>query len=134
MLVLIIILVPITKARATTYTADDSVVIQSNYHDLFNNYFSGKNSYLYFPYSCESSGYNRTCYFGIDSENNYLKVDYVNNGYNNYTTRITTGVDENFKVNGINVIRKEVNPDYVILVGIVFIFLFYLIIRLIRFD
>lgn len=114
-------IVPITS-NATSYTADNSVIISSDIHDLYNNYFKKSDTYLYFPYSCYyDSYYSRTCYFGINQNNEYLKVDYVTSG-NSYTRRITTGTDDNFSVNGNNVIRKEVSIDYVLVVAIGFIF------------
>lgn len=126
MLVLPTILVPTIKAKATTYTSDESVVISSQYHDFFNNYFDGTKSYLYFPFSCSYNDYYRTCYYGIDSENNYVKITYNGSGYN-YNQVMETGVDENFQVNGKNVIRKNVNPLYIIIYGLAFIFIFIII-------
>lgn len=120
MLVLTITLVPTIKSKAVSYTADDSVIISSQYHDFFNNYFNGKKSYTYFPYSCYNSNYNRTCYYGIDSDNNYIKITYNGDGYN-YNQVIEKGVDESFSVTGNNVIKKEVNSIYILVYGIAFI-------------
>lgn len=123
---LAIIIVPTINVKAQSYTSDDSVVIQSQYHDLFNNYFSGKESYLYFPYSCNYNNYNRSCYFGIDKSGNYLKISYTGDSYN-YNTQISSGVDENFSVTGSNVVRKSVKPIYIILYGLGFIFALFII-------
>lgn len=119
MLALIIILVP--TANAQSYVADDSVVISSQYHDLFNNYFDGKLSYQYFPYECDSL-YSRTCYYGIDSEGNYLNVYYIRSD-NSYEQRIEVGKDENFSVTGSNVIKKDVNTEQVELMAMTFFIL-----------
>lgn len=119
MSVLTITLVTTTNVKATTYTADDSVIISSQMHDFFNNYFNGTKSFLYFPFSCSYNDYNRTCYYGIDSENNYVKITYNGSGYN-YNQVIETGVDENFQVNGNNVIRKNINPFYIIIYALIF--------------
>ncbi len=109
MLVLIITLVlTISTVNAQSYTSNDETIISTQYHELFNNYFSGANSYLYFPYTCRVNNYDRVCYFGIDSEGNYLKVEYVSSG-NSYSTRIRDGIDQNFSVSGSNIVRKEVN-------------------------
>lgn len=112
MLVLIITLVP-TISNAQTYTSNDEVIISTQYHELFNNYFDGSNSYLYFPYTCRYNNYDRTCYMGIDSKGKFLKVEYVANG-SSYTNRIKEGVDEEFSVSGANVVRKGVNNSEVI--------------------
>lgn len=116
-------LVPIINVKALSYVSDESVTISSNYHDFFNNYFSGKKSYLYFPYSCNQE-YNRTCYYGIDSDNNYIKIYYLGSGYS-YNQLMETGVDENFSVSGKNVIRKDVDSNYVNTIILVFSILFF---------
>lgn len=109
MLVLIVTLVlTISEVQAQTYTANNEIVIGTQYHELFNNYFDGSKSYLYFPYTCRINNYDRVCYLGIDSDGKFLKVEYVASG-NSYSTRIVEGVDENFSVNGSNVIRKDVS-------------------------
>lgn len=119
MLVLTIMLVP-TISHAQSYIADDSYTLTSQYHDLFNNYFDGKLSYTYFPYNCNYGTYNnRECYFGIDSEGNYLKIDYVQNG-NSYETRYTTGIDHDFSVTGSNIIEKSPSFEYQFLLAFIF--------------
>ena len=126
MLVLTIMLVPIIKTKATSYVADDRVTIPSQYHDFFNNYFNGSKSYTYFPYSCYSSNYNRTCYFGIDSENNYINITYNGDNYN-YNQVIEKGVDNNFSVTGNNVFKKDVDNSYKITYGLAFMVSFLMI-------
>lgn len=123
MSVLIITLVTTTSVKATSYTADNSVVISSQYHDYFNNYFNGSKSYLYFPYSCNYDNYTRTCYYGIDSDYNYVKIYYSGSGSYSYSTIIEMGTDENFSVTGSNVIRKGVSPIYIIIWGLAFVVL-----------
>lgn len=123
MSVLVTTLALITNVKATSYVADDSVVISSQYHDLFNNYFDGSRSYQYFPYSCNYDNYSRTCYYGIDSDNNYMKITYSSSGSYSSSYKIETGVDENFSVTGSNIIKKPVAPLYIIIYGFVFLFL-----------
>lgn len=119
MLVLLIILAPTTKVNAQSYTAEDTV-LNSNIHDYFNNYFNGNKSYQYFAYTCGD----RTCYYGIDSDNNYVNITYTNiNGYS-YDYIITTGVDENFSVSGTNIFKKEINDSRAILVALAFLISF----------
>lgn len=129
MLVLTIMVVPTIDVRATSYTADDSVIISSQYHDFFNNYFDGKTGYLYFPYSCPTTDYNRTCYYGINKKNEYVKIMYVGSGYS-YTQKIETGIDDSFSVTGVNIIHKNVNPVYTILSGLAFGLLIYIVLLL----
>lgn len=126
MLALIITLVPTVNAES--YISDDTVVISSQYHDLFNNYFDGKSSYQYFPYNCDI-GYSRTCYFGIDKNGNYLKVYYIRFG-TSYEQKIETGKDENFSVSGNNIIKKDVDYTYTILILSVFVLVFLLFLRM----
>lgn len=127
---LIITLVPMVS-HAQSYVTNDNVVISSQYHDLFNNYFLGDKSYQYFPYECDSGSYSRTCYYGIDSDFNYLNVTYTRNGAN-YETFIEKGIDENFSVSGNNIIFKPVSYNYVILYSIAFIIGFGVIFFLIK--
>lgn len=130
MLVLITMLVPTINVNAVTYTADDSVIISSQYHDFFNNYFDGKTGYLYFPYSCSNTDYNRTCYYGIDNNGKYVKIMYVGSGYT-YSQKIETGIDKNFQVNGLNVIHKDVKPIYTIITGLAFAIIIYIVLLMI---
>lgn len=115
-MVLAIILVP-TVSHAQSYTASNTI-LGSNIHDYFNNYFNGSNSYQYFAYACGD----RTCYYGIDSENNYVNITYEtsSSGYS-YNYVISTGVDNNFSVSGANVFKKEINDSKVILWALAFL-------------
>lgn len=109
-------LVP-TISKAQSYTAEDAM-LSSNVHDYFNNYFSGNKSYQYFGYACGD----RTCYYGIDSDFNYVNITYTSSstGYS-YDYLITTGVDEDFSVSGSNVFKKEIKDSRVILVALALI-------------
>lgn len=115
-LVLIIILVPITSVKAQSYTAED-IMLSSNVHDYFNNYFSGHKSYQYFGYACGE----RTCYYGIDSDFNYVNITYTNTSGYSYDYLISTGVDKNFSVTGSNVFKKEIKDSRVILMALALI-------------
>lgn len=121
MLALTIMLVPTINLNAESYTTKDSVLISSNIHDFYNNYFNGSKSYKYFPYDCNS----RTCYFGIDSENNYVRLYYTGDYSNNLT--IQKGVDNNFSVNGVNIVEKDVQISYIVIRAIIFFCLIRLI-------
>lgn len=131
MSVLVTMLALTINVKAISYITDDSIVISSQFHDLFNNYFDGSRSYQYFPYTCNYENYDRTCYYGIDSDNNYLKITY--SSLNNYSSsyKIETGVDENFAVTGSNIVKKSVDPLYIILYGFIFLFLVLFIFNLI---
>lgn len=131
MLVLIIMSVVTIDVHAVNYVADDSYIMSSQYHDIFNNYFSDDVSYQYFSYECNYGSNTRHCYYGINSKNEYLNVIYENTGYNSYTTKIVKGIDENFSVSGVNVYKKNVNPTYSILYGIAFIFVLFIIWKLV---
>ncbi|MBE6156756.1 MAG: hypothetical protein E7161_03310 [Firmicutes bacterium] len=115
-MVLIIILVPITSVKAQSYTAEDTL-LSSNVHDYFNNYFNGNKSYQYFGYACGD----RTCYYGIDSDHNYVNITYTSTSGYGYDYVISTGVDENFSVSGSNVFKKEINDSRVILMALALI-------------
>lgn len=116
-MVLATILVPITSVHAVSYVAEDTL-LNSNVHDYFNNYFNGSKSYQYFGYACGD----RTCYYGIDSDNNYVNITYTNTSGYSYDYLITTGVDNNFSVSGSNVFKKDINDSRVILMSLAFIF------------
>lgn len=118
MLVLVITLVPMVSF-ADTYVADDTYTMTSQYHDVFNNYFSPWVSYQYFSYDCVYGSYARQCYLGIDSEGNYLKINYVQDG-NNYVVNYQEGVDEDFSVSGINVFKKGIDVNSIIAVAVIF--------------
>lgn len=94
------------NVNAQSYVADDNYIISSNYHDFFRHYFGEDKSYQYFSYRCSNDTYNRNCYYGIDSDNNYIKIEYEDTGNYSYNQKITTGVDENFSVSG-NAIFKQ---------------------------
>lgn len=115
MLVLMVTLVP-TISKAQSYTAEDTL-LSSNVHDYFNNYFSGNKSYQYFGYACGD----RTCYYGIDSDNNYVNITYTNTTGYGYDYLISTGVDDNFSVSGSSVFKKEINDSRVILCALSFL-------------
>lgn len=119
MLALTIILVP-TTSYAKSYVSDDSVIIEDNIHSFFNNYFSSTDTYQYFPYECNYSDYSRTCYYGINQDNEYVDISYIIGDRFNYDRVITTGIDENFSVTGNNVIKKGVSINYIILIVLVF--------------
>lgn len=98
MLALVTISLVITKnVYAESYTTNNTI-ISSNYHDFFKTHFRGT-KYKYFPYDCnKQSSYYRTCYFGIDSEGNYLKIAYNDSN----DLEVTKGIDHNFILNGVN--------------------------------
>ena len=117
-LVLTIILVPTVKAES--YVSKDDVVIDSRYSNYFSEVFGEDKEYTYFPYDCTfGSSYSRTCYFGIDSKNNYYDIEYTSSG-----TNIKKGVDNNFSVTGNNVIVVQPESISVLKYGITFIFIF----------
>lgn len=94
---LIISLVITNDVYADLYTTNNTIM-SSNYHDFFKTHFRGT-KYKYFPYDCNrQSSYYRTCYYGIDSEGNYLKIAYNDNN----ELEVTKGVDNNFSLSGIN--------------------------------
>ena len=98
MLALLTISLVITKnVYAESYTTNNTIM-SSNYHDFFKTHFRGT-KYKYFSYDCnKQSSYYRTCYYGIDSEGNYLKIAYDNNN----ELEITKGIDNNFSLSGVN--------------------------------
>lgn len=98
MLALVIIsLVIANNVYAESYTTNNTI-ISSNYHDFFKTHFRGT-KYKYFSYDCNiQSSYYRTCYYGIDSEGNYLKIAYNDNN----ELEVTKGIDNNFTLNGVN--------------------------------
>ncbi len=123
MLVLLITVVTTTNVYATSYVADDTSSISSQYHDIFNNYFSKSVSYQYFSYKCHYGNSDRNCYFGIDNDGNFLRIVYQANG-NSYIQKYEKGVDEDFSVSGVNVFRKEI--DNVIVTNYILSFVFVL--------
>lgn len=123
MLALTIMLVPTIKVKADTYTTKDSVVVSSQYYDFFESKFGEDKEYKFFPYNCSSgSNNNRTCYYGIDKEFNYIKIY-----YNDSELDIETGIDENFQLIGNNVYHHKPSINTQLLYAICFIFIFYIV-------
>ena len=114
MLVLTITVLVTVDVSAVNYTAEDTV-INSNIHDYFNNYFNDNVSYKYFAYKCGD----RTCYYGIDNNNNYVNITYNNTSGYNYNYVITSGVDDNFSVTGTSIFKHEVSNDRVLLIVVI---------------
>ena len=77
---LLLMIVHTNNVNAQSYVADDNYIISSNYHDFFRHYFGEDKSYQYFSYRCSNDSYNRNCYYGIDSDNNYIKIEYEDTG------------------------------------------------------
>lgn len=125
----IILALTTNTCYAASYTADDTYVIPTQYHDLFNNYFNNSSSYKYFSYKCDYGNYSRHCYYGIDNDNNYLKIDYVSSN-NSYDVQFTQGVDQEFSVIGVNVYEHEVKDTKVTNVILVFALCLYVFIAL----
>lgn len=119
MLVLLIMLVPTISVNADTYTTRDDIVIDTKYYEFFKGKFGEDTSYKFFAYECyrSNSSYSSTCYFGIDNDNNYYKISY--NSENNL--EITSGIDDNFVLNGTNYI--EIQPSYNSVLTYVFCFI-----------
>lgn len=124
--VFLIILLVTINVDALSYSADDTATISSQYHDFFNNYFSNSFEYKYFPYECDTSTYNRTCYYGIDNNNNFINIKYNGNSY--YYEK---GVDNNFSVSGNNIITRSGNNNLINTYAIVFIGLVILVMFLV---
>ncbi len=108
------------NVNAQSYVADDNYIISSNYHDFFRHYFGEDKSYQYFSYRCSNDSYNRNCYYGIDSDNNYIKIEYEDTGNYSYNQKITTGVDENFSVSGNAIFKQGISQSK--FTNIIFIF------------
>lgn len=124
MLVLITILVPTIKVSATSYVSKDDIVISSNYYDFFKANFGEDKSYKFFAYNCyNSSSYQRTCYYGIDKDFNYVNIKYDSNN----NLQIVKGIDTNFSVTGANIIEVKPNLLSQLLWAITFIFIFFVI-------
>lgn len=127
---LVLTIIPVVTVNAESYIADDTYIMSSQYHDFFRNYFGENVSYQYFTYKCNYNDYNRNCYYGIDKNNNYVKIEYQANGSYNYNQIITTGVDENFSVTGNNVFKVPINNNRIILYGLVFVFVIFILLLL----
>lgn len=108
----------VKDVSAKEYIANDNINISSEYHTVFNNYFSEDKSYTYFSYKCNEND----CYFGIDEDGNYLNITYNELFEVNYET----GIDEEFSVVGNNIFRHKSSSSSVILYFLIFIFLIYL--------
>lgn len=128
MLVLVIMLVPTINVSADTYTAKDDIIIDTKYYEFFKAKFGEDNSYKFFAYECTRSNYSysSTCYYGIDNDNKYYKISYVNDKLN-----VSTGIDDNFNLIGSNYI--EVSPSFLSIICYTLIFFFVLYICLILF-
>ncbi|MCI7555174.1 MAG: hypothetical protein MST00_07130, partial [Tenericutes bacterium] len=85
------------------------------------------NSYQFFAYNCIYGNSDRTCYFGIDSNNNYVKIDYNYTDIYNYSLNISKGVDNDFSVTGDNIINVSPSKPSILVYCVVFIFVFYII-------
>lgn len=127
MLVLVIILLPTIKVNATSYVAKNDIVIDLKYYEFFNRQFGDDNTYQFFAYDCIYSSSKRTCYYGIDINNNYVKIDYDYTDNYNYTLNISKGVDNDFSVTGDNIINVSPSKTSILTYGLVFIFVFYVI-------
>lgn len=110
-------LVPTISVSADTYTTKDDIVIDTKYYDFFKAKFGEFTTYKFFAYDCTRTNYsyNATCYYGIDSSNNYVKISYVGDKLN-----VSTGIDENFKLNGSNYIDVHPTVSTITCIAIVF--------------
>ena len=127
MLVLVIILLPITKVNASSYVAKNDIIIDTKYYDFFNSQFGDNISYQFFAYNCIYGNSNRTCYYGIDTKKNYVKIDYKYIDNYNYSLNISKGVDNDFSVTGDNIINVSPSKTSILVNCVVFIFVFYII-------
>ena len=128
MLVLVIMLVPTIRVKADNYTAKDNIVFDTKYYEFFDHQFDKNTSYKFFAYDCLYSNYNRTCYYGIDSNNNFVKISYNSDSYNDLT--ITKGVDDSFSVTGTNIISVTPSSNTVILQVLVFSVTLFVILKM----
>lgn len=127
MSVLVIILLPIIKVNASSYVAKNDIIIDLKYYGFFRTYFGEDNTYQFFAYDCNYGSSNRTCYYGIDINNNYVKIDYKYIDIYDYTLNISKGVDNDFSVTGDNVINISPSKTSMLIYCVVFIFVFYII-------
>lgn len=118
------------NVNAQSYVADDNYIISSNYHDFFRHYFGEDKSYQYFSYRCSNDSYNRNCYYGIDSDNNYIKIEYEDTGNYSYNQKITTGVDENFSVSGNAIFKQGISQAKFTNIILIFIFCLFILCNL----
>ena len=127
MLVLVIILLPTIKVNASSYVAKNDIIIDTKYYDFFKNQFGDDNTYQFFAFNCSYGNSIRTCYYGIDSNNNYVKIDYNYSDIYNYFLNISKGVDNDFSVTGDNIIHINPSKTSILVYCVVFIFVFYVI-------
>ena len=127
MLVLVIILLPITKVNASSYVAKNDIIIDLKYYEFFRTHFGEDNTYQFFAYNCTYGSSNRTCYYGIDINNNYVKIDYKYIDNFNYSLNISKGVDNDFSVSGDNIIYVIPSKTSMLTYCVVFFFVFYII-------
>ena len=127
MLVLAIILLPTIKVNASSYIAKNDIIIDTNYYEFFRTHFGEDNKHQFFLYNCIYGSSNRTCYYGIDSNNNYVKIDYKYIDNYNYSLNISKGVDVDFSVSGDNIINVSPSKTSILVNCVVFIFVFYVI-------
>ncbi len=127
MLVLVIILLPTIKVNASSYVAKDDIIIDSKYYKFFSSHFGDDNSYQFFAYNCNYGSSTRTCYYGIDSNNNYVKIDYNYSDIYNNSLNISKGVDNDFSVTGDNIIHISPSKTSILVYCAVFCFVFYVI-------
>lgn len=127
MLVLVTMFLPTVKADS--YTTKDDIVIDTKYYDFFKAKFGEDKNYKFFAYDCTRSNYSytATCYYGIDEDNTYYKISYVGDKLN-----VSTGVDENFVLNGNNYIDVKASYLSQILYGLVFFGVLYVILMIFR--
>lgn len=118
MLALGITLVPTINVKADSYTAKDNIIFDVKYYEFFDHQFDKNTSYQFFAYDCAYSSYNRVCYYGIDSNSNFVKITYNSDTYGDIL--ISKGVDTNFSVSGTNIISVTPSSDTVILQVLVF--------------
>ena len=126
-LVLVIILLPTIKVNASSYVAKNDIIIDTKYYDFFKNQFGDDNTYQFFAFNCSYGNSIRTCYYGIDSNNNYVKIDYNYSDIYNYSLNISKGVDNDFSVTGDNIIYVSPSKSSILVNCVVFIFVFYVI-------
>lgn len=127
MLVLVTTCLVTINVKADSYVTDDTYIISSQYHDFFKNYFGDNKKYQYFSYKCNAGSYQRNCYYGIDSESNYIKVEYVDNDSYSYNQKITIGIDENFSVSGNVIFIHEISSCTYIFYLLIFILVLFFI-------
>ena len=127
MLVSVIILLPTIKVNASSYVAKNDIIIDLKYYEFFRTHFGEDNTYQFFAYNCVYGSSNRTCYYGIDVNNNYVKIDYKYTDSYNYYLNISKGVDNDFSVTGDNIINISPSKTSMLVYCVVFIFVFYVI-------